>query len=379
MNAGSGLRKAKHRMRRATLVLSAVFMASAFAGCAEPPPGMGGTEAAPESTSEQSVEQRVYRACLISDSAPELEAQADQVSDGLATAQRELGIQVDAASADVNELAAAIQGLIDNDCSFVIGAGPTVTDAVSAAARTNETTRFGLIDSAPTQPIANLRPGLINTQETAFLAGYLAASASTSGTVGAFGAVHTPTTTVYLDGFVQGVAHYNDTIDAETDPVEVIGWDDKLQDGAFVNSQSQPLDDPKAGRETAQELVDQGADVLFVVAGASGVGALELASEHEDLRIIWSDVDGCDQNPEYCDQILASVIKDRGVSVVNLIEADMDNPGAPGVWVGDLSNDATYLSPLTSEVPSSVQTELRALTAELISGTIEVWSPSAIA
>ena len=60
----------------------------------------------------------------------------------------------------------------------------------------------------PTSP--NSKPILFDTAQAAFLAGYAAASYSKTGVVGTFGGIQIPTVTIFMDGFVEGVAYYNE-------------------------------------------------------------------------------------------------------------------------------------------------------------------------
>jgi len=287
-----------------------------------------------------------------------------------------LGVDTDqvtvATSADY---ATAIQGLVDESCTLVVGVGSSATEAVQAAAKANTGVRFVLVDATPTESLSNLRPVLFNTQESAFLAGYLAASQSSTGKVGTFGALNVATVTIYMDGFVQGVDYYNQTKQAQ---VEALGWDVTDQSGTFVHSATSPWDDTAAGLTAAQSLTDEGADVVFAVAGAAGTGALELAAQTGGVRVIWSDTDGCQTQAASCAQILTSVVKDREASVFEAIKADHDGSGASGVLAGTLRNGGTHLSDLADDVPAETRTELDAVSQGIIDGTITVTSPSAV-
>ena len=69
-----------------------------------------------------------------------------------------------------------------------------------------------------------MKPLLFNTAEAAFLAGYLAAGMSKTGTVGTFGGLRSRPSTVFMDGFAEGVEKYNEDNGAD---VKVLGWDKK--------------------------------------------------------------------------------------------------------------------------------------------------------
>ena len=48
-----------------------------------------------------------------------------------------------------------------------------------------------------------------DTAQAAFLAGYLAAGYSKTGKVATYGGLKIPPVTIFMDGFADGVAHYN--------------------------------------------------------------------------------------------------------------------------------------------------------------------------
>ena len=130
------------------------------------------------------------------------------------------------------------------------------------------------------------------TDEAAFLAGYLAAGISKTGMVGTFGGINIPPVTIFMDGFYYGVQYYN--ADKGTN-VEVLGWDPKKQKGLFTDN-FESLDD---GRTFAQNLVDEGADIVMPVAGPVGLGSAALASElgADKLKIIGVDIDQFESDP----------------------------------------------------------------------------------
>ena len=61
---------------------------------------------------------------------------------------------------------------------------------------------------------ANIKGLTYETNQDAFLGGYLAAAMSKSGKVGTFGGQNIPPVTIYMDGFVAGVRYYDKTNNA---------------------------------------------------------------------------------------------------------------------------------------------------------------------
>ncbi|MDO9164798.1 MAG: BMP family ABC transporter substrate-binding protein, partial [Rhodoferax sp.] len=59
------------------------------------------------------------------------------------------------------------------------------------------------------QELANVRGLMFQTDQAAFLAGYLAAGMTETGTVATYGGLPIPTVTIFMKGFEAGVKYYN--------------------------------------------------------------------------------------------------------------------------------------------------------------------------
>ena len=140
--------------------------------------------------------------------------------------------------------------MVDADCNIIVTVGFLLSDDTLAAAKKNTDIKFAIVDNNDPEnyPAAtNLKPLVFNTAQSSFMAGYLAAGMSQTKKVGTFGGLKIPTVTIFMDGFAQGVEHYNKTKNAD---VQVLGWDAAKQDGQFVPAtavrerQGRPADRP---------------------------------------------------------------------------------------------------------------------------------------
>ena len=104
------------------------------------------------------------------------------------------------------------------------------------------------------------------TDQAAFLAGYLAAGMTETGTVGTFGGLEIPTVTIFMEAYAQGVAHYNEVHGTD---VQVLGVD-------FFVGNFESTDD---GRRAGESLMDEGADIIMPVAGPVGLGTAAVVQE----------------------------------------------------------------------------------------------------
>jgi basic membrane protein A len=278
---------------------------------------------------------------------------------------------------DSDNLAGNVQSLIDSKCDIVIGVGYQLTEAIEEAAKLNPEVDFVIVDGQSSVELPNLKPLLFNTNESSFLAGYLAAATTNTKTVATFGAENVPDVTIFMDGFVQGVAYYNLQ---KGDSVKVIGWDQTAQDGALVAS-STPYSDAEAGKVSAQTQISQGADVLFPVAGLSGTGAIEIASQSNgEVSVIWVDTDGCEMDAAYCPYILTSVYKALDDAVFQAIQDSSTDKFTSEAYIGNLANKGTGLSDyhnFDSKILNETKAEIEQIASEIADSALLVPSQAA--
>ncbi|WP_421725132.1 BMP family ABC transporter substrate-binding protein [Bauldia sp.] len=263
-----------------------------------------------------------------------------------------------------------INSFIEEECDLILTVGFLLGDATREAAETNPDQQFSIVDFAYEPALPNVLGQVYATDEAAFLAGYLAAGMSQSGIVGTFGGINIPPVTIFMDGFVRGVNYYNGQKGTN---VVVLGWDVESREGLFTNN-FDSLDD---GRAFAQNLYEEGADIVMPVAGPVGLGSAALADElgTDQLKIIGVDADQHETDPEKGHVYLTSVLKRMDATVVQAIEAAMAGDFLRPVIVGTLENGGVGLAPfhdLDSEVPAGLKRELDTITQGILEGTISV-------
>ena len=369
------------------LKLASVIGVSALvlAGCAEAPTTTpGDTTAASTPSGDPSMVETTggtepmgdYKACMVSDAGGFDDKSFNETAySGLKKAESELGVQTGQIESNSEaDFAQNIQSMIAADCDMVVTVGFLLASATEAAAKQNPDVEFAIVDFGSFEGVTNAKGLIFNTAESSFLGGYLAASMSQTGKVGTFGGAKIPTVTIFMDGFAQGVAHYNEVKGKD---VAVIGWDAETQDGQFVPG-ADPFGNLAGGKETANTLMAQGADVLFPVAGPAGLGGLQAAqASGGNVNAIWVDTDGCVSAPEYCDVIISSVYKGMDIAVFDAIKSGMDGDFSGEEFVGTLENEGTGLSPFNEfegKVSDEVKAELEQLKKDIIAGTIEITS-----
>lgn len=389
-------------MKKSLLSILSLTAVSALtlAGCAEPPattePGDGDPTAAVETTDagtateespaagettaagEPGTDAANFTACMISDAGGFDDKSFNETAhNGMMRAKDELGIQTNEIESNAEaEYAGNVQAMIDANCNIIVTVGFALADATQAAAKQNPDVQFAIVDYASFEGVDNAKGLLFNAAEPAFMAGYLAAGMSETGTVGTFGGANYPTVSIFMDGFHQGVNHYNETKNAD---VNVIGWDEAAQDGQFIGGNN-PFGDIPGGKNTANTLISQGADVIMPVAGPAGIGALQAAQESNGkVNAIWVDTDGYESASEYGPQIMTSVEKMMDVAVFEAIKAALDGNFDSEAYIGTLANGGVDLADyhdFDATIPEELKSEIQQIKQDIIDGKIEITSPS---
>jgi basic membrane protein A len=288
---------------------------------------------------------------------------------GVLDAEEQLGIQGQyLESQEQADYENNINAFLEDDCGIIITVGFLLGDATKAAAEANPDQEFSIVDFAYDPAIDNVLGQVFNTDEAAFLAGYVAAGTSQTGTVGTFGGLQIPTVTIFMDGFYYGVQYYNQQKGTD---VQVLGWDPVAQTGLFAGN-FESTDD---GRRLGESLMDEGADIIMPVAGPVGLGTAAAAQERGGVYVIGVDADWFLTNPQYADITLTSVLKNMDVTTLDAIKAAMEGTFAGGVTVGTLENGGVGLAPyhnLADMVSSDLQAEVETVKEGIIAGDISV-------
>lgn len=364
----------------ATVAVAALALAACGAAPEDDPttdpttPDDAGDTSEPEEPPAEEVD---FMACMISDEGGFDDASFNESGhNGLVKAQQELGIQISQAEsqspADFNP---NVDTQIQAGCDLIIGVGFALQEAISAAAESTPETHFALVDEMVDAGLENAKGLVFNTQEAAFLAGYLAAGFSETGVVATYGGIAFPSVTIFMDGFVDGVAAYNE---AKGEDVQVLGWNKDSQEGSMIGDFS----DITAGYDTTQDFISRGADIILPVAGPVGGGSLRAASENEGVSVIWVDADGYEQadNAEFKHLILTSVLKEISNSVFDTIEESVNGEFTNEPYVGTLENGGVSIAPLhdfEGQVDSEIMDEIEELKQQIIAGDLTVDSVSA--
>ncbi|WP_436976213.1 BMP family lipoprotein [Pseudarthrobacter phenanthrenivorans] len=332
--------------------------------------------AAPEAGSSASAGASDYTGCIVSDSGGFDDQSFNQSSyEGLKKTEKDLGIKVNQIESKTNnDFEPNLRAMVTAGCNLTITVGFLLGDATKAQATANPDKHFAIIDFGYDKPISNVKPIIYDTAQAAFLAGYLAAGTTKTGTVATFGGIKIPTVTIFMDGYADGVKYYNEQ---KGKNVKLLGWNKDAQDGSFTGD----FEKQDVGKQLTKNFLDQGADIVMPVAGPVGKGAgaalKEAKAAGKDVKLIWVDSDGYLTAPDYKDIMLSSVMKQMGEAVETVVTEDKDGKFNNTPYVGTLANDGVQLAPfhdLDSQVPAELKTDLEKIKKDIVDGKLKVES-----
>lgn len=201
----------------------------------------------------------------------------------------------------------------------------------------NPEKKFILIDSHPadaegnTVEADNIYAMLFAEEESGFFAGIAAALETKSGKVAVLNGIAYPSNVNYQWGFESGVNYAKAHLGATAEIVSLPSYAGMDVTGADVGGNYVgDFSDEVTGKVVAEALLNEGVDIIFVAAGASGNGAFTAVKEHGASKVIGCDVDQFDDGANGdANIVLTSVLKVMGLNVERALNAIVD-----GTFVG---------------------------------------------
>ena len=307
-----------------------------------------------------------------------------KIHEGMVRAREELGIEYTfVQSQSEADYAPFLQEFVAQDCDLIVPAGFAFGPATVESAEANPDQLYAIVDydifdfSDPDNPVDvtldNVRELTFQTDEAAFLGGYLSAGMTQTGTVATYGGVLFPTVTIFMNGFAAGIRAYNQ--DNGTS-VALLGWDPETQEGTQISPDpAVGFNSSADGRRVTEDFIAEGADIILPVAGPTGLGTVAAAEDAGDVLVLWVDDDGCITVPESCGVFLTSVLKLLDNSVYDTMKSVIDGTFTPGLYVGTLENGGVGLAEyheLDAEIPQELKDKIEELKAGIIDGSVSV-------
>ncbi|HUX04757.1 MAG TPA: BMP family ABC transporter substrate-binding protein [Acidimicrobiales bacterium] len=278
-------------------------------------------------------------------------------------------------STSSSDYAPNINSFIHKGCGIIVTVGFLMDKATKNASNANRKQKFAIVDDAPQTKSKNVLALQYQTDQGAFLGGYLAAASTKTGTVATYGGMQFPSVTMYMNGFVAGVRYYNKTKGAS---VKVLGWTPAKGkctlakcdgSGQFVGN----FTDQTAGQTITANDFAGGADIVFPVAGSVGLGSVAAAQKAgTGHSVMWVDTNGCVSDKQYCSSFIGSVVKGVEPSVRDAVLLAASGKFKGGTYLGTLKNQGTGFTYGGIKVPGSLKKMITKITKGIIAGKISV-------
>ncbi len=331
-----------------TALLAALVLALAACG------GDDGDDAAGTTTAAE----ETIKVGLITDAGQLNDRGFNQLAyEGLKRAQSELGVEGRVLeSRSAAEYVPNMTTLVRQDYDLIIGVGFAQGDAIATAARQFPDTKFVIIDvdqSTLKGAPENVVGMLFHEEQVGYLAGYLAGLSAKrnegADVVGSVGGFKEPPVDRFIAGYQAGA-------EAAAPGVKTL------------NGYSSDWEDQAKCKELALNQIQAGAEVVFQVAGACGLGALDAARE----RGVWGI--GVDADQSFLgEHVLTSALKKVDEAVFRVIQSVQD-----GTWQGGrnltlgLEEDGVGLGTVSDQVPEEDVEALETVRERIAAGEIDV-------
>jgi basic membrane protein A and related proteins len=232
---------------------------------------------------------------------------------------------------------------------LTVGVGFLLTEAITVVAGQFPEDNFLLIDSVSEAP--NVASVTFKEQEAAFLAGVVAGLSTTTGKIGLVGGQRIPPVIRYEVGFIAGIRSVNA---AAADGISI----------AYADS----FADPALGKEFALAQFNDGCDIVFPVAGLTGVGCYEAAKEKgPEFLVIGADTDQEHLAPG---QQLCVARKGVDTAVYETIEAVVNGTFTPGVQLLGINEGGVGLGKPGAMVTAETLEIAARYEAAIVAGTV---------
>jgi basic membrane protein A len=287
------------------------------------------------------------------------------IADGLVCQDNTEFIEANSTGSDRDQ---NIQSLADAGYPLVIGVGFAFSAGVNEIAPDYPETNFAVIDGFATcgtacgltnDGLTNVADLTFKEQEGSFLVGAAAAIKCACDTIGFLGGQQgIGLIEKFEAGYTAGAEAVNPNI---TVLVEYIGTDETA------------FNDAVKGEALSTAMYDDGAEIIYHAAGASGAGLFNAAVKAGKLAIGVDSDQYLTASPEQQPLILTSMLKRVDVAVYNVISEQGEGSFKAGASVFGMAEEGVdYSTSNTAELTQDIIDQLEVFRQQIISGDIVV-------
>jgi basic membrane protein A len=274
---------------------------------------------------------------------------------GVKRAERELGVSVRVAeSKSAAQYVPNLTTFARRGYDLVVGVGYTQIQAMDAAATKFPETNFTIVDVANgdlKHKPKNVLGLLFREEQVGYLAGYLAGLVERRrpgpDVISSVAGQKQPPVDRFIAGYQAGAKKADPGIET-------------------INGYSQSFEDQAKCKEVALNHIADGAGVVFQVAGACGLGALDAARE----KAVWGI--GVDADQSFLGpHILTSAMKRVDTAVFLAIKSVVDGTFDGGDRVYGLEENGVGLGKISPKVPKDAVAAVRKIQGDIAAGKIK--------
>ncbi|MBJ6640048.1 MULTISPECIES: BMP family lipoprotein [unclassified Streptomyces] len=286
----------------------------------------------------------------------------DSAARGADKAKKEFGGEIKELTAKTSDTEAdreqRLSDMAEAGYSPIIGVGYAYAASMTKVAAKYPKTSFGIVDSVV--DAKNVDSITFTEEQGSYLAGVAAALKTKKDHVGFIGGVDVPLIKKFEAGYVQGVKDTNSKIKVDTQ---------YLSHGSDTSG----FASPDKGKEAAQGMLDNGADVIYSAAGSSGNGAIEAVNGVKGAWAIGVDSDqySIPGLAKYKNSILTSMVKNVDLGVYDFVKSVHGGKPLTGTNTYSLSKDGVSLSTSGGFI-DDIQAKLDAAKKKIVDGSVKV-------
>ena len=242
-----------------------------------------------------------------------------------------------------------IENFIDQDYDLIVCIGYQLADALKEEATANPDTHFAIVDDSSNADLPNVTCLMFEQSQASYLVGYVAGLTTKSNTIGFVLGMSTDTMNEFGYGYLAGAIDANPKV-------------------KVLQTNANSFSDTAAGKTAANNMVAQGADVIFHAAGGTGLGVIDACQEAG----IWAIGVDSDQSSIAPKTILTSAMKRVDNAVYDAAKLGAEGSYKGGVVTYTLADSGVDIAPTTDNIPADVLTKVNDVKAKIISGEITV-------
>jgi basic membrane protein A len=283
----------------------------------------------------------------------------DSVGAGVDQAKAKLHVKVkelspNAAGSDLEEI---LRLLAETGHNPVLAVGFFYAQPLAKVAPAFPHTHFVIIDDASVR-LPNVTNVVFHEEQASYLVGAAAALKSRTGRIGFVGGVQTPPQEKFLAGYAAGARAVNPKVHLSsvfiTQPPDFSGFSA-----------------PDKAQEATRGMYDDGADVVYHAAGASGLGVFQ-AAKAAGKWAIGVDVDQRETvDPGLAGVILTSATKKLDVAVLHILEETAAGRAVYGVREFGLKEEGVGYA-TSGGALADIEPRLEKIRKQIIAGEIDV-------